>query len=138
MSLLDRQARLSLYHQLYEILHQQILLGELKPGDQLPTENELIKQYEVSRITVRRVLDMLVQEGLIYRQAGRGSFVAHATLEYGLSHIVSFTEDMRRRGFEVTRIRDAPDDQSSRCSPETLIPRIQNHRTSASIGLPSG
>ncbi|HUV63425.1 MAG TPA: GntR family transcriptional regulator [Sedimentisphaerales bacterium] len=102
MKSIDRQARLSLYHQLYEILHQKILLGELKPGDQLPTENELIRRYQVSRITVRRVLNMLVQEGLIYRQAGRGSFVAHATLEHGLSHIVSFTEDMRRRGFEVS------------------------------------
>jgi GntR family transcriptional regulator len=102
MNSIDRQARLSLYHQLYEILHEKILLGELKPGDQLPTENELIEQYRVSRITVRRVLNMLVQEGLIYRQAGRGSFVAHATLEHGLSHIVSFTEDMRRRGFEVS------------------------------------
>ena len=102
MNSIDRQARLSLYYQLYEILHEKILLGELNPGDQLPTENELIQRYQVSRITVRRVLNMLVQEGLIYRQAGRGSFVAHATLEHGLSHIVSFTEDMRRRGFEVS------------------------------------
>lgn len=102
MNSIDRQGRLSLYHQLYEILHRDILMGRLKPGDQLPTEKELINQYEVSRITVRRVLNMLVQEGLIYRQAGRGSFVAHATLEHALSHIVSFTEDMRRRGFEVS------------------------------------
>lgn len=102
MNSIDRQGRLSLYHQLYEILHRDILMGRLKPGDQLPTEKELIKHYEVSRITVRRVLNMLVQEGLIYRQAGRGSFVAHATLEHALSHIVSFTEDMRRRGFEVS------------------------------------
>jgi GntR family transcriptional regulator, N-acetylglucosamine utilization regulator len=96
MNTIDRQARLSLYQQLYEILHEQILLGRVKPGDQLPTENELIEQYQVSRITVRRVLNMLVQDGLIYRQAGRGSFVAHATLEHGLSHFVSFTQDMRR------------------------------------------
>jgi GntR family transcriptional regulator len=92
---------LPLYHQLYEILHEKIR-KEWKPGDRLPTETELIESYEVSRITVRRVLDMLVKEGLIYRQAGRGTFVAHATLEQGLSHIISFTEDMERRGFTAS------------------------------------
>lgn len=63
-------------------------------------ESELIESYQVSRSTVRQVLDMLVQEGLIYRQRGRGSFVAHPTLEQTMLRIVSFTEDMRQRGFD--------------------------------------
>lgn len=98
MSSVDREARLPLYHQLYEILHEKIR-KDWKPGDRLPTEVELVESHGISRITVRRVLDMLVNEGLIYRQAGRGTFVAHTTLEQGLSHILSFTEDMQRRGF---------------------------------------
>lgn len=102
MNQVDRNGRLPLYHQLYEILHEKILLKAWKPGDRLPTEVELVRLYGVSRITVRKVLDMLVKEGLIYRQAGRGTFVAHATLEQGLSHIISFTEDMQRRGFTVS------------------------------------
>jgi GntR family transcriptional regulator len=102
MNVIDRGARLPLYQQLYEILHQKILLQQWKPGDRLPTESELEQQHNVSRITVRTVLDMLVKEGLIYRQAGRGTFVAHATLEQGLSQIISFTEDMQRRGFTVS------------------------------------
>jgi GntR family transcriptional regulator len=102
MNVIDRAARLPLYQQLYEILHQKILLQQWKPGDRLPTESELEQQHNVSRITVRTVLDMLVKEGLIYRQAGRGTFVAHATLEQGLSQIISFTEDMQRRGFTVS------------------------------------
>jgi len=102
MNQIAREARLPLYHQLYEILHEKILLRKWKPGDRLPTESELVRTYGVSRITVRKVLDMLVTEGLIYRQAGRGTFVAHATLEQGLSHIISFTEDMQRRGFSVS------------------------------------
>jgi GntR family transcriptional regulator len=115
MNQVDRNARLPLYHQLYEVLHEKILLRQWKPGDRLPTEAELIESYAVSRITVRKVLDMLVKEGLIYRQAGRGTFIAHATLEQGLSHIISFTEDMQRRGFTVTtrvlssRLIPAPD-----------------------------
>lgn len=102
MNAIDRGARLPLYQQLYEILHRKMLLKQWKPGDRLPTESELVEDYSVSRITVRTVLDMLVKEGLIYRQAGRGTFVAHATLEQGLSQIISFTEDMQRRGFAVS------------------------------------
>jgi GntR family transcriptional regulator len=101
MSVVDRDARLPLYYQLYEVLHERIR-KDWEPGDRLPTEVELVESYGISRITVRRVLDMLVKEGLIYRQAGRGTFVAHATLEQGLSHIVSFTEDMQRRGFTAS------------------------------------
>jgi GntR family transcriptional regulator len=102
MNEINRGARLPLYQQLYEILHGKVLLRQWKPGDRLPTEKDLTKEYGVSRITVRAVLDMLVKEGLIYRQAGRGTFVAHATLEQGLAQIISFTEDMQRRGFTVS------------------------------------
>jgi GntR family transcriptional regulator len=49
---------------------------------------------------VRQVLDRLVNEGLIYRQRGRGSFVAHPTVEQALVRIISFTDDMHQRGFK--------------------------------------
>jgi GntR family transcriptional regulator len=66
----------------------------------LPPESELINAYQVSRTTVRQVLDMLVNEGLIYRQRGRGTFVAHPTVEQAMVRIVGFDEDMRQRGLE--------------------------------------
>ena len=100
MRRVSRSSRLPLYHQLYEILRGDILGGTWEPGDMLPPESELIEQYQVSRTTVRQVLDMLVNEGLIYRQQGRGTFVAQATVEQGLVRIISFTEDMRQRGFK--------------------------------------
>jgi GntR family transcriptional regulator len=96
----DRASKLPLYHQLYEILRGAILTGEWQPGDLIPPESELIDRYQVSRTTVRQVLDLLVNDGLIYRQRGRGTFVTHPTVDQGLSRIVSFTEDMRRRGFQ--------------------------------------
>jgi DNA-binding GntR family transcriptional regulator len=95
----DRTSKLPLYHQLYEILRGSILKGEWQPGDMIPPESELIERYHISRTTVRQVLDKLVNEGLIFRQRGRGTFVAHPTVDQGLSRIISFTEDMRRRGF---------------------------------------
>jgi len=99
MDQINRHSKLPLYHQLYEILRKTIKRGEWLPGDLIPAESELIEMFEVSRTTVRQVLDMLVNEGLIYRQRGRGSFVAHPTLEQGLVRIINFTEDMQQRGF---------------------------------------
>jgi len=64
----------------------------------VPPESELMERHKVSRTTIRQVLDMLVNEGLIYRERGRGSFVAHPTLEEALVRIISFTDDMRQRG----------------------------------------
>jgi GntR family transcriptional regulator len=96
---IDRYSKLPYYQQIYEILHAKIAQGEWKPGDRIPPETELIAQYQVSRSTIRQVLDMLVNEGLIYRQRGRGSFIAHPTLEQSMTRIVSFTEDMHQRGF---------------------------------------
>ena len=87
MDAINRQSKLPLYQQLYEMLRGNIMRGEWKPGDLIPAESELIEQYGVSRITVRQVLDMLVQEGLIYRQRGRGSFVAHPTVEQVLQRL---------------------------------------------------
>ena len=108
MDAINRQSKLPLYQQLYDMLRGNITRGEWKPGDLIPAESELIDQYGVSRITVRQVLDMLVQEGLIYRQRGRGSFVAHPTVEQVLQRLVSFTDDMRQRGFAPsTRILSA-------------------------------
>lgn len=113
---IDRASKLPLYHQLYVLLRGNIMRGDLEPGDALPTESELMERYEVSRTTVRQALDILVNEGLIYRQQGQGTFVAHPTLTQSASRIVSFTEDMRRRGLKPgTQILDtglvpAPDD----------------------------
>jgi len=95
---LNPASKLPLYQQLYELLEARIRSGEWKPGDMIPPETELISRYAVSRITVRKVLDMLVTDGLLVRQRGRGSFVAQAKLEHGTTRIVSFTDDMRQRG----------------------------------------
>lgn len=97
---INRVSKVPLYHQLYEILRGEILSGRWKPGDRLPPESELVDTYQLSRTTVRQVFDLLVNEGLIFRQRGRGTFVSHPTLEQGLMRIVSFTHDMRQRGFD--------------------------------------
>lgn len=105
---IDRRSKLPYYQQLYEILRGKIARKEWKPGDMIPPESDLIETYQVSRSTVRQVLDMLVNEGLIYRERGRGSFIAQLTLEQSMTRIVSFTEDMHQRGLEPsTRVLSA-------------------------------
>lgn len=63
------------YRMIYNNLKTQIQSGAYAPGSQLPFERELCESYDVQRITVRKALDMLVQDGLIVKQPGRGSFV---------------------------------------------------------------
>ncbi len=95
---LNPNSKIPLYHQLYNLLQDKIRSTAWKPGDMIPPESELVDTYRISRVTVRKVLDMLVSEGLLVRERGRGSFVAHPKLEHGMARIVSFTDDMKQRG----------------------------------------
>lgn len=99
-STLDRDSVIPLYHQLYEILRSHIDEGIWKPGDMIPPESELKKRYGVSQITVRQSLNILVEHGIIYRQRGKGSFVAQPMISTNLTHIVNFADDMRQRGHQ--------------------------------------
>jgi len=87
-----------LYSQLYSRLAEQIASGELKAGEQLPPERELAESMHVSRITARQALDALAKKGLVYREQGRGTFVAEPKMR-GLIGFTSFSEDMCQRGF---------------------------------------
>lgn len=96
---LNRNSKIPLYHQLYVLLRSHITNGDWLPGTMIPPESELCQTYQVSQITARQALDNLVNDGLIYRERGRGSFVAQPAIETSLTRIISFTEDMLQRGF---------------------------------------
>lgn len=98
MRLLNKRSPVPLYSQLYTRLAEQISSGELKPGDRLPPERELADLMNVSRITARQALDALAKKGLVYREQGRGTFVAEPKM-HGLIGFTSFSEDMRQRGY---------------------------------------
>jgi GntR family transcriptional regulator len=66
-----------LYYQIENLLRGQIRSGDYKPGQALPTEDQLTKSYGVSRITIRRALSVLEQDGLILKKTGRGSYVSN-------------------------------------------------------------
>jgi DNA-binding LacI/PurR family transcriptional regulator len=74
----DRDSPVPKYQQVYEALHRGIVSGRLRPGERLPSEAELVKQFGTSRITVGRAMRELQHEGLIERRAGSGTYVRTA------------------------------------------------------------
>jgi GntR family transcriptional regulator len=73
--LIDHAIRSPRYIQVYSTVRDWIYQGSYKAGGRLPTEEELCRLFQVSRITTRKAVDMLVDEGLVVRQPGRGTFV---------------------------------------------------------------
>jgi DNA-binding GntR family transcriptional regulator len=63
------------YLQLVRILQEQITSGELRPGDRLPSESQLCKHHDVSPMTVRRAINILVDQGVVLAEQGKGTFV---------------------------------------------------------------
>jgi GntR family transcriptional regulator len=105
-----------LYYQLANLLSEKITSGELKTGDRLPTEVELVEEYGISRITVRQALRLLEEEGLIRREVGRGTFVNEYRPFTGALKVEGSLDDVISLGqnpvkvIEVKTIKAAPED----------------------------
>lgn len=91
-----------LYTQIQDRIFEQIRGGELSPGERVSSETELAEQFNVSRMTARKALDGLVSRGLLFRQQGKGTFVAQNVVSYNLSTMLSFSGTMRSLGYAVT------------------------------------
>jgi GntR family transcriptional regulator len=105
MKKVNKNSPVPLYYQLKDIISELIEDEELKPNDPIPPERELCEYHGVSRMTVNKAIANLVNEGLLYREQGKGTFVAKPKEGYQLSRLLSFTEDMKAKGMQVdTRI----------------------------------
>ena len=98
----SRASQIPLHHQVANDLRDLIVSGAWAPGQRIPGELELIELYGASRTTIRQALSNLAHEGLIARQAGRGSFVRDATITAGPYALTSFSDEMRARGMAST------------------------------------
>lgn len=92
------QPTMHLYRRLMDFLLEEIDAGRLQPGHQIPSERELSDRFRMSRMTVRHAINELVNEGMLYRHQGKGTFVGRPKIRQKLRGLSSFTEDMLSRG----------------------------------------
>ncbi len=124
------------YYQLKEIILGKVTTGQWQPGQPIPSERELCEQYGISRMTVRQSITELVNEGYLYREQGKGTFVAQPKITQQLIQLTGFTEDMQARSRRpTTRVLNTqmwPCDKDTagklRIKPGQMLFRVQRLR----------
>src|SRR5437016_6285439 len=97
---LDKKSFTPMYYQIQSQLLQMIQSGRLRPGDALPSEDELSRACAVSRMTARHALQALENQGFASRHKGQGSFVSQPRVEKDIMHLAGFTAEMRALGLQ--------------------------------------
>ncbi|MEG0076831.1 GntR family transcriptional regulator [Anaerorhabdus sp.] len=90
--------KIPLYCRLAEIIEEQINSGTLKKGQMIPSERELCKIHNMSRITVRMAIDELVRQGKLEKVQGKGTFVLSKSIIQNLGNVYSFSKEMDKQG----------------------------------------
>lgn len=121
----DQALATPLYLQVARKLSEAINAGHWRADEALPSERALSEELGISRVTTRRALDLLLEQGLIRRRHGSGTFITPRA-EQSLSRLTSFTEFLKMRGFEPSSVWL----ERAVCSP--------NHDEAIKLGLPSG
>jgi GntR family transcriptional regulator len=92
----DLQRFVPRYHEIEQVLRARI--ATLKPDDPLPSDAQLCEEFGVSRMTARNAVARLAQEGIVYRVPGRGTFVGEPPVHRQADNLLSFSDEMRRKG----------------------------------------
>ena len=123
------------YQRVASALRADIDSGRWKAGERMPSEAALVRQFDVSRNTVRQALDVLHAMNLVSRQQGRGTFVAPSGLSHVIGELKSLTDVLRGRGFvpanegiTVTPDPDPPMDAVEHLASSTIW-RVDRLRT---------
>lgn len=101
MAELARAGGVPVYVKIRETLRDEIVRGVLKRGERLPPEHELAGKFSVSRMTVRESIEDLVDEGLLYRRHGVGTFVGFPHLQRDHTRLTSFFDKAAEEGVDV-------------------------------------
>ena len=113
------------HHRRIEQALRERIVG-LQPGDRLPSDADLRAEFGVSRMTARNAMQRLADEGLIARHPGRGSFVARPPAHRRADRLMTFSQEMARRGLRPTSVVLARE------------VRPATPAESAALGLPAG
>lgn len=90
------------YLQVKQFVLQQISAGAMRPGQRVPSENELVRELDVSRMTANRALRELAADGVLVRVAGVGTFVAEQRVHAHPLEVRNISDEIRARGHEHT------------------------------------
>lgn len=96
---LDRDSATPLYIQLADVIRDKITGGEWVPDQKIPSENELNQIYGISRMTARQVLARLVDEGLLFRVQGKGTFVSRRKISTRSPSYQGIREQLEQQGY---------------------------------------
>lgn len=99
---LNPESAVPLYRQLVTALRESVMAGEFPKNSKIPTEMELSGKYGISRITVRSAIDELVDEGILIRRQGKGTYVAPDRLERDMRKFMGFTEACEEGGKQAS------------------------------------
>lgn len=94
--MIDKNSPIPVYFQLKEAILEKISKGYWKVGECIDSERELAEHYEVSRMTIRQALGELVQEGILVREKGKGTFVCEPKVRQ--QDVMSFTDIIEKSG----------------------------------------
>ncbi len=113
---IEKNTPIPLYYQIERILREKIYNHEIKPGEKLPTEKELVGEFDVSRPTVRRAVTNIMRDGLIEIKRGRGTFLKTENFEEPIAGLRSYTEEALKQGYRpsskmLSFKRIKPDDE---------------------------
>ncbi len=97
----DNNRQMPLHSQFEAQMKEHILSGVWKPGEQIPSERDLMAQTGLSRTTIRQVIAALVHENILEKAHGAGTFVKHPRFEQPLNVAYSFSEQLRKLGFQL-------------------------------------
>lgn len=95
----SKSSNTPLYLQIAKSIRRQINEGQIGQGEALPSERDLCELTGASRVTIRKAVDQLINEGLLWRKQGSGTFVSER-IEMPATYLGGFTEDARARGQE--------------------------------------
>ncbi|WP_026689060.1 GntR family transcriptional regulator [Alteribacter aurantiacus] len=91
-----------LYRKIASQMKEHIHKKSWKEGEAIPTEAKLAETFHASRVTVRQAIQLLVQEGLLYKIQGSGTYVKETKIEHNIYSLRGFTEEMKAYGKEIS------------------------------------
>lgn len=138
---LDASSIVPLYKQLKDLILKEIKEGKLKPNQKIPTEQELSEKYQISRMTVRKAVAQLVDEEVLAKKQGKGTFVQEPKIVEDLDNANSFTNLCKRNGKvpggkTLKFVLEEPSDRDIRelqLEPKEQVIHIQRVRTADNI-----